>query len=141
MRKVIVGFLVAGIMIGYGLPTYSSDWDKVGKAAAVTEGFRILTGGKVDILGNIVGIPKRSSGGAYEDDYRYEAKRDHRRSKQVWVPQIVWKKKYISRHREYSEKYGEIIVEGHYIRYQVEEGGRWEWVPKRHPVHSRHYGR
>ena len=126
MKKIVASLMVvlmAGVVItGFWEPSYASDWDKAGKIFAAVEGVRILTGGKVDLIGRITGIKQDVA-------YKHASKCDNMEnrccSKRVWLPNIVWKRKYIPEHKEYSEKYGTIIVEGHYIRYQTEKGGRW----------------
>jgi hypothetical protein len=102
----------------------------------IIEGVRIFTGGKVDIIGTITGInrPRQEA-----REYNYSRDSDHQqyanrgrghgryeRYERVWVPYYVWKEKYVPRHTEYRPGYGEVVVEGHYERYQVEEGGHWE---------------
>jgi len=127
MKGILLILLIPGLILGRSMPSYASDWDKAGKALTIIEGVRILTGGKVDIVGALTGINE-------PDTYVYQTRhpRWHKQkykvySKRVWVPHLVWKKKYIPKHQEYDERYGKIIVEGHYIRYQVENGGRWAW--------------
>ena len=129
MKKTILVILVGGITLAAASPGYASDWDKAGKALAIIEGARIITGGNIDLIGNLTGINRNSwfsSGrGNRGDDCRTYA-RAPRRPERVWVPHYVWKKKYIPGHEEYDEKYGNIIVEEHYIKYRVENGGHWE---------------
>ena len=128
MKIKILGLTILVIILGLAIPAYSSDWDKVGKAAAIVEGVRILTGGEVDVIGNLVGINKSKR-------YKYVRRSKHypsygkiksNCSGQVWVPTYVWSKKYVPEHKEYRENYGEVIVEGHYIRYKVKRGGNWK---------------
>jgi len=103
-------------------PVYASDWDKAGKALTIIEGMRILTGGKVDIVGNITGINKPQ----YATAARYvpaRPARHHRvRKVKVWVPHYEWRSEYVPR-----PQCGKMIVEGHYVTYKVESGGHWEW--------------
>jgi len=139
MQKTIVSLIIVGLIAGTSIPSYASDWDKAGKALAVVEGVRVITGGNVDIIGNLTGISRnsiwRSNQGYGRDDRGYDRSyydkpaRSYRcSSKKSWVPHYVWKKKYVPEHKEYSEKYGKIIVEGHYIKYKVEDGGHWEYL-------------
>ncbi|MGD9015699.1 MAG: hypothetical protein PVI33_06730 [Candidatus Omnitrophota bacterium] len=132
MKKLIAGLMVSLMVvigiIGFQAPAYASDWDKAGKVLATLAGIRVLTGGNVDIIGNITGIRQSKK---CDRDYSGQTqkhckiKKNKCYSHYVWVPAMVWKKEYIPEHREYSEKYGTIIVEGHYIKYQVEQGGYW----------------
>ncbi|MFH1857875.1 MAG: hypothetical protein ABH845_03100 [Candidatus Omnitrophota bacterium] len=115
---------VVGSVVCFGTPSEASDWDKAGKALAVMEGVRIITGGNVDLIGNVTGI-NRPRGYGQPQGYRHQEVRPGHRSDCVWVPRLVWVKKYVPRHEEYSEKYGTIIIEAHYIKYQVERGGQW----------------
>jgi len=125
MKKVIISLVVIGALIGPSAQSYASDWDKAGKALAVIEGVRIITGGNMDLVGNITGISRNNS---RSNNNRSYAKRSssQRRHARVWVPHYVWEKQYIPEHEECSERYGNIIVEGHYIRYQAEDSGHWE---------------
>lgn len=122
MKKILVIMLVISLVFGFGIYTYASDWDVAGKVLTGIEGLRILTGGKVDVIGNVTGIgrDRRDRGRHY--GYRH---REHCR--RVWMPRFVWKKKWVPEHREYDARLGEIIVEGHYIKYKVERGGHWEY--------------
>ena len=125
MKKIIVSLVVIGTLICPSASSYASDWDKAGKALAVIEGVRIITGGSVDLIGNITGISRNNR---QPDRPRSYAKKHSspRRRARTWVPHYVWEKNYIPEHEEYSEEYGNIIVEGHYIRYQAENSGHWE---------------
>jgi hypothetical protein len=127
MKQVIAMLVAIGIVVCFSVPVYASDWDKAGIALAVTEGVRVITSGKVDIIGNITGINRnRESYGHRKDGGRYAKSYPCPAPSRVWVPHYVWNRKYIPEHQEYSKECGTIIVEGHYIRYQVEKGGHWE---------------
>ncbi|MBN1794859.1 MAG: hypothetical protein JW844_07850 [Candidatus Omnitrophica bacterium] len=135
MKRFMVGVLTLTMVIGLAVPSYASDWDKAGKALAVIEGVRILTGGNVDLIGTFTGInrprgyaPSHPTPASCQPAYhKRPQKAIYRQAEErEWVPRrVVWQKEYIPEHTEYSEEYGEVIVEGHYIRYQVEEGGYW----------------
>ena len=119
---VLTGMLVIGITVS----AFASDWDVAGKVLTGVEGARIVSGGRIDPIGKMIDFiqgPRRTTQQEERYVYRY---RDTQPSQREWVSHYVWKKKYIPEHSEYSEKYGEIIVEAHYIRYKVEEGGHWE---------------
>jgi len=127
LSSLVIGIMVTTAVIGFSTSIgYTSDWDKAGKILTAFEGIRVLTGGNVDIIGGITGIKqnkKYTRSHAKHD--RCEITKDKRCLHYVWVPTMAWKKEYIPEHKEYSEKYGTIIVEAHYIRYQVEQGGYW----------------
>ncbi len=129
MKKIITVFMIglislAGVVI-FLTPGYASDWDTAGKIFAGIEGMRVLSGGNIDIIGSMTGI-NRHKGHSHTSYAKCHPHCSHR----VWVPKMVWKKKYVPQHKEYSEKYGEIIVESHYIKYQVERGGKWIYACK-----------
>jgi hypothetical protein len=139
MKKLLIVTLVAaGLVAGMRAQSFASDWDKAGKVFAVTEGFRILTGGAVDILGSITGVKQREHArenrGHFERDEhpRYIVRREFRpepvRVERIWVPHLVWREKFVPEHSEYKPGYGNIWVGAHYEKYQVEEGGHWEEV-------------
>lgn len=135
MKKILV-ILVLTAFAGGVMPAraaHASDWDKAGIALTGIEGLRILSGGKIDIVGKIFGIDNAASASQrlVKHDGRYprrDVKMVKRQScvKQVWVPHYEWKRKFVPRHEEYHEKYGQIIVEAHYIQYQIEAGGHWD---------------
>ena len=127
MKKFVVGIVTITIVIGFVASSYASDWDKAGKALAIIEGARILTGGRMDILGGITGINQNSWFSPRRKQYNYSHVKSYKRHpRRAWVPNYVWRKKYIRKHEEYDNRYGKVIVEGHYIRYMVEDGGYWE---------------
>ena len=103
--------------------TFASDWDIAGKVLTGIEGLRIITGGNVDLIGSITGInSKRHPPQKTRRQHRYK---HHEYCRRQWVPDHVWKKEWIPAHTEYSKKYGEIVVEGHFIKYKVTRGGHW----------------
>jgi len=133
MKKAITVILVALMatmgVIGLSTKSYASDWDKAGKILTGIEGVRVLTGGRFDLIGNMFGINR--SNRAEPARHKHQPQKRHYCTHRVWVPHYVWKRKYIPQHREYDDKHGEVIVEGHYIRYQVEQGGKWITTCKR----------
>jgi len=135
MRTIIAVAVMLGIIVSPITSSYASDWDKVGKGLAIVEGVRILTGGNVDLIGNITGV----NGGGWTQtrtrswskprrnrSRRTYAKTNSYYSKNTWVPHYVWRKKYIPEHEEYDPDYGTIVVEAHYIKYRITDGGHWE---------------
>lgn len=144
-KTIIVTFVLVGLIMGLKSVSFASDWDKAGKALTIIEGVRVITGGKVDLIGNITGINKPREEAKecrrvitheprhyapYRHERGYRQKEQHYVSycKTVWVPHMVWKEKYIPRHTEYRPGYGEVVVEAHIEKYLVEEGGHWEKV-------------
>jgi len=126
MKRLGMFFLIGALTIGITAPAFASDWDIAGKVLTGIEGARIVTGGRVDPIGRMIdfiqGGPRRT-----QQEERYVRRyKDTEPCEREWVSHYVWRKKYIPEHSEYSEKYGQIIVEAHYIRYKVEEGGHWE---------------
>jgi hypothetical protein len=132
MRK--PGALIVVLALSILVPSlaYASDWDKAGKALTIVEGIRLLTAGKVDVIGNIAGINKDNgytlASRRHNQTYDYPGRR-HPGPERIWVPHYVWVTKYIPAHKEYSHELGRfVLVKGHHIRYQVESGGHWETV-------------
>jgi len=130
MKKVIMVLVASAIVVGssngFVRTSYASDWDKAGIILTGIEGMRILTGGKVDIIGNIAGINNNNKKYHIRDRHH----RKHRRhpkycSNRVWRPNYVWKRKFIPEHTEYDQKHGEIVVEGHHIKFKIQRGGEW----------------
>ena len=126
MKRLGMFFLIGASIIGITASAFASNWDVAGKVLTGVEGIRIVTGGKIDPIGKMIEFVQGGPQQVRQEEryaYRYNDRETYRRE---WVPHYAWKKKYIPQHSEYSEKYGQIIVEAHYIRYQVEEGGHWE---------------
>ena len=126
MERLKILALTSMLVIGITASAFASDWDVAGKVLTGVEGARIVTGGRFDPIGKMIefvqGGPQRVR---QEERYVYRYN-DRETCEREWVSHYTWKRKYVPEHKEYSEKYGEIIVEAHYIRYQVEEGGHWE---------------
>jgi hypothetical protein len=120
MRSIVAALLVVSVMMGGIVPVYAGDWDVFGKIMAGVEGLRVLSNGEVDIIGSVTGV---------KEDRHKEAR--HKKPHPIRIPEKpripekkVWKRIYIPEHEEYSEKYGRIIVEGHYIRCKARQRGR-----------------
>lgn len=139
MRRLISLLAGAVLLIGCNSFVYASDWDIVGKVLTGIEGVRILTAGKVDIIAGVTGIGEQGRAGPYNKDSRYAASRYRAYPGRIRAPRYTWKKKWIPRHRAYDEKLGQIIVEGHYVRYKVEAGGYWQDVTKSRKPSRRHW--
>ena len=117
MKKTALILIITTTVVTVVVPAYASDWDKFGKIMAGIEGVRILSGGRVDILGTITGINDNNDCGGRISTVS---------CRRVWVPRnVVWKKVYVPQHKEHHPKYGKVIVEGHYIKYKVVRGGYW----------------
>lgn len=124
MKKAGILLILFTISFSHQIRSFASDWDIAGKVLTGIEGIRILTRGEVDILGNIAGINNKkytSNKNNYRNYHKY-----HTRQKRTWIPNFVWKKKWIPTQKGYNLKFGKIIIEGHYIKYKVEKGGHWE---------------
>ncbi len=124
MKRIVTMILVLTVFLSYPVSAFASHWDKAGKALAVIEGLRVLSGGDIDVIGNLTGIsrtdyprgvPPRTMAG----------RRDC--SRKVWVPHYKWDRRYVPEHEEYDETHGRVIVEAHFIRFKVENGGHWEY--------------
>jgi hypothetical protein len=150
MKRIFGVILLALGMIAAGSGvSYASDWDTAGKVLTVIEGLRVVSGGQVDIIGSVTGIDKgyRSEpvyretvvidrGGYHRDYYpryaryrpkhRWVEKHEYRcEPERIWVPHYTYRQKYVPRHLEYRDG-RQVIVEGHYVSYKVEDGGHWE---------------
>lgn len=134
MKNLVIIALIATVLVVVaGTQSYASDWDKAGKVLAVLEGMRVLTGGKADVIGTVTGINRpreqaREQTREYEHNrYGYEHRRHFDEGELVWVPHYVWKEKYVPEHIEWRDGH-KVIIEAHYEKYQVQEGGHWEKV-------------
>lgn len=125
MKRIIQAVLVFVFAFGLAAPAFASDWDVAGKVLTGIEGLRILTAGKIDIIGNVAGINRAEREVIHETGHRTYAHRKNCRRK--WIPHYVWEKKWVPEHSEYSPEFGEIIVEGHYVKYKAQRGGHWDY--------------
>lgn len=143
MKKLVIAVVAAAaLVIGVNARCFASDWDKAGKALAIIEGVRVITGGQVDVIGTITGINrprgenrdrKEYARGGRDRDfgrprYAYERRPYVKQCEMIWVPHYVWVEKYIPKHTEHRPGYREVVVQAHYEKYQVEQGGHWEEV-------------
>lgn len=119
MKKALIAVLAISLALVTAMPAYASDWDVAGKVLTGIEGLRVVTGGKVDIIGSMTGINREKQA------THYCSRRHIHVCQRVWVPHYVWVKKWVPEHREFDGHLGEIVVEGHYIRYKAEKGGTW----------------
>ena len=127
MKMAIMCLAITVAIMGFSAPSYASDWDKAGKVLAVIEGLRILTGGKIDPIGNVAGINQERGHSEYRAEQRHTYARNYSHfSRRAWVPHYAWKERYVPKHEEYDNECGNVIVEGHYIRYKAEDGRHWE---------------
>lgn len=138
MKRILIVLLLAVFTFAATVPAYASDWDKAGIALTGIEGLRIITGGKVDLIGSMFGMKNKEKSWRKESKHflkknKRKHKHKHKRiaksydcTHSVWVPHYEWAREYIPEQRRHNSKYGKIIVEGHYIQYKVERGGHWE---------------
>lgn len=130
MKKQIIFILTVVMLLAVmDLKSYASDWDKAGIALTAIEGMRVITGGKVDVIGSLTGIngrqhPRYERG--FEPRHQRIARRDMNCIQKVWVPTYSWERKYVPEHEEFHDKQGHVVVEAHYIRYKVQDGGYWQ---------------
>jgi len=120
--------LVVLVMVTFGFCglAFSSDWDVAGKVLTGIEGLRIISGGNIDLIGNIAGINSSNKKSSSRANYYYAYSNDDCCDR-IWVPSYVWKKKWIPGHYEYDKKLGKIFIEGHYIKYRIKRGGYWSY--------------
>ncbi|MFH1772130.1 MAG: hypothetical protein ABH872_04865 [Candidatus Omnitrophota bacterium] len=72
MKEKVV-LLFAALAMFSGAATYASDWDTAGKILTGIAGLRILSGGKVDIIGSMTGV-NQSQNNAQTTYYYYGGK-------------------------------------------------------------------
>ena len=125
MKRALSLAAVFTLLFTTAVPLYASDWDKVGKALAGIEGMRLLTGGNIDILGTVTGMNARNRQSQQRTVIHHVYEPAPQR---VWVPpREVWAKKWVPEYTTYDDELGEIVVEGHYIKYRTEKEGYWTY--------------
>jgi len=125
MKKFIVTMMIAGLIGGSVHTAFAGDkdWARAGKALTIIEGLRVISRGGFDPIGTVTGIGRDRD---YAHRHRHEPVRHYEcREEREWVPSYRWEKRYVHEHEDYDPEHGQIWVEGHYIRYQVEDGGYW----------------
>jgi hypothetical protein len=65
------------------------------------------------------GVGRNSHERAYYGHHHYRQR--------VWVPDYILVRRWVPAHWEYDPRYGQVFVKGHYITYQQENGGHWEY--------------
>ena len=131
MKKFIIALTAVVFLLGGITLSHASDWDKAGKILTGITGLRLITGGRVDVVGTLLGVGHRREREVYKPHNKHHKNRQYAKhysscKRRVWVPHYEWEKKHIHAHEEYDDQLGKIYVEEHYIKYQVEVGGHWE---------------
>ena len=124
MKKTITIILILALSLSFPAIGFASDWDKAGKALTIIEGLRVLSGGDIDVIGNLTGTSRPATRRG-----QHPPRVVHGRScsRKVWVPHYQWEREYVPQHEEYDEGHRRIIVEAHFIRFKAENGGHWEY--------------
>ncbi len=131
MRRTVMALLVI-ILLSFSATTFASSWDMVGKVLTGIEGARILTGGRFDVIGNVMDIAKirQDRDETIYEKRVYVVEQPAPRSR-VWVPNYSYREEWVPAHWECDPRLGQIFIEGHYVRYQVENGGYWAYESPR----------
>lgn len=147
MKNIIVFLLTMTFLGSSAAVGHASQWDKAGKALTIIEGLRLVTGGRVDVIGNIgevaTGRTYTNQRTEHRPEVDYYQRRPHKpyqkivkhyycEQQRVWVPEYRWIKKHVPEHEEIHPQYGSIIVEEHYFRVQQEHGGHWVYQDNCH---------
>ncbi len=137
MKKIAITVAIF-VLLGFAGVSHASDWDLVGKVLTGVEGARILTGGRVDIIGSVMDISGisggrqdcGSGGGIVRQEKIIVVEKQAPRNK-VWVPEYRYEDVWVPGHTVYDRRYGNVYIEGHYVQYKVECGGHWEYASGR----------
>ena len=139
MKKFVIAVLIAvGFVAGSAGISLANDWDKAGKVLAITEGLRVVTGGRVDVVGSITGVnspreQQREHGrfqrARHPGYYVYEQSKRPLVCERIWVPHYVWSEQYVPEHSEVRDGF-QIWIGAHYEKVQVEQGGHWEEISR-----------
>lgn len=137
MRNMVMALLVI-MLLGFSATTFASSWDIVGKVLTGVEGARILTGGKLDVIGSLTGIGNDRQDVVVRERRTYVVESPVA-CERVWVPNYTYREVWVPAHTEHDPRLGNIFIEGHYVRYQVENGGYWAYEShnKAHDRYSR----
>jgi len=129
VKTKIVSLIVLTLILGFTVPSYSSDWDIAGKVLTGITGLRILSGGKIDVLGSMTGINDNSTYHYPNTSKIYYNTHNHSSScRKTWVSDYSWRKKYVPKHTVYDPELGKVVVYGHYVKYKVDNGGYWSYT-------------
>lgn len=127
MRGIAMALAVMALL-GLSATSFASDWGIVGKVLTGIEGARILTGGRFDVIGNVMdvaNIRQDRDGSVYEK--RVYVVEDRAPGRRVWVPTYSYREDWVPAHWECDPRLGKVFIEGHYVTYQVENGGYWAY--------------
>jgi len=152
MKKILILLFTVAFLGGSAAVSFASDWDKAGKALTIISGLRLISGGRIDVVGKIGEVatgktytnknygyyPKGYYGGhgrykRHHRPYHQKVVKHYRCTKEkYWIPEYRWIKKHVPEHEEYDSEYGTVIIEEHYIRIKEEHGGYWEYKDSCH---------
>ena len=120
MKKTILILTITLSLLGVSGLSYAGDddWATAGKVLTVLEGLRVISGGKLDLIGGLVGIDRDDqwppavihtysyrTGPRYKYTKRNRSK--HKITEKVWVPGYGWVKKQRSKHKKHDSDCGE----------------------------------
>jgi len=130
MKKIaIVAAMLA--LLGFAGMSHASDWDLVGKVLTGVEGARILTGGRVDIIGSVMDISGigcgRQDGGIMRRGKTIVVEKPVPCNR-IWVPEYRYKDVWVPGHYVRDPRHGRIYIKGHCVQRRTECGGHWEYV-------------
>ena len=127
MKKMAMALLVMALL-SFSATSFASSWGMVGKVLTGIEGARLLTGGRFDVIGNVmdaVNIRQDRPGTVYQQPvYMVEQPVPANR---IWVPTYSYRDEWVPAHWEYNPQFGRVFIEGHYVEYKVENGGYWAY--------------
>lgn len=123
MKSVTMALAVIALL-SFSATSFASSWDIVGKVLTGIEGARILTGGKFDVIGSIAGIGNDGRDVVVQERRTYVVEAPAVRQR-VWVQDYSYREAWVPGHWEHDPRLGQIFIEGHYVRYQVENGGHY----------------
>lgn len=134
-RRIVILMIVLGLTMGTQT-VFASDWDVAGKILTGVEGLRVLTGGRVDLIGSMTGMSTVRH--PQDKGPRYGRRHTCSDSCRQWVPHYVWVKRWVPSRVEYTSRGHRKVIPGHYERYQVERGGHWAYVCSQYDPHRQY---
>jgi hypothetical protein len=121
------------VMLGFAGVSGASDWDLVGKVLTGIEGARIITGGKIDVIGSVMDIGRggpRGQNRVIREKQVIVVEKPVSRDR-IWVPEYRMEEVWVPVQTVHDRKCGNVYIGGHYVQYKVEDGGHWEYASGR----------
>jgi hypothetical protein len=142
MSKILLSLILGLLFLTTPISkAFASDWDTVGKALTGITGLRIISGGNIDIVGNITGtnMPRNHARAVARKPRKIYPSANERA---ISPKATAWKKGWVSTHTIYTHSPAVVVIEERNWRRQTAyPSSQWIYAhpQKRAPVYCRRH--